>query len=140
MSSQRLRQPKKITDTEKENSSVALNRERRCWFFEVFSTKDHHILSLSSEKGPCGKLFNSKWKYDLKVGDVVLLRSAGFEEEPTLLKIVAVKEIEAFEKVTLIILKRAREAVILARGHALRDAKVVSVRKTPVIQRELAQF
>ena len=98
MSSERLRQPKKITDTEEENANVALNRERRCWLFEVFSTKDHHILSLSSEKWPCGKLFNSKWKYDPKVGDVVLLRIAGSEEESTLLKIGAGKELEAFKK------------------------------------------
>ena len=97
MSSKRLRQPKKITDTEEENASVALNREKRCWLFEVFSTKDHHILSLSSEKWPCGKLFNSKWKYDLKVGDVVLLTIASSEEEPTLLNIGAGKELEAFK-------------------------------------------
>ena len=98
MSSKRLRQPKKITDTEEENASVALNRERRCWLFEVFSTKDHHILSLSSEKWPCGKLFNSKWKYDLQVGDVVLLRIAGSEEESTLLKIGTGKKLEDFKK------------------------------------------
>ena len=52
MSSKQLRQPKKITDIEEENASVALNRERRCWLSEVFSTKDHRILSLSSENGP----------------------------------------------------------------------------------------
>ena len=84
MSGKRLRQPKKITDTEEENVSLALNRENRRWFFEVCSTKDHHILSLNSEKWPCGRLFNSKWKYDLKVGDVLLLRIAGSEEETTL--------------------------------------------------------
>ena len=39
-----------------------------------------------------------KWKYDLKVGDVVLLRIAGSEEESTLLKIGAGKELEAFKK------------------------------------------
>ena len=87
MSSKRLRQPKKITDTEEEKASFALNRGRRCSLFEVFSTKDHHILSLSSEKWPCGKLFNSKWKYDLKVGDVVLLTTAGSDEESTLLRL-----------------------------------------------------
>ena len=95
MSSKRLRQPKKITDTEEENASVAINREKRCWLSEVFSTKYHHILSLSSEKWPCSKLFNSKWKYDLKVGDVVLMRIAGSEEESTLLKVGAGKELEA---------------------------------------------
>ena len=98
MSSKRLRQPTKITDTEEGNASVALNREKRCWFFEVFSTKDHHILSLSSENLPCSKLFDSKRKYDLKVGDVVLLRIAGSEEESTLMKIEAGKELEAFKK------------------------------------------
>ena len=98
MSSKRLRLPKKITDTEEENASVALNRERKCWLFEVFSTKDHQILSLNSEKWPCGKLFNSKWKYDLKVGDVVLLRIAGSEEESKLPKIGARKELEALKK------------------------------------------
>ena len=135
MSSKRLRQPKKITDTEEENASVALNRERRCWLFEVFSTKDHHIHSLSSEKWPCSKLFNSKWKYDLKVGDVVLLRIAGSEEESTLLKIGAGKELEALKKAPLSFLKRARRAVILAKGHTWRDTKIVSVRKAPVFQR-----
>ena len=98
MNSKRLRQPKKVTDTEKEKTSVVLNGEMRCWLFEVFSTKDHHILSLSSKNWPCGKLFNSKWKYDLKVGDVVLQRNAGSDEVSTLLKIGAEKELEAFKK------------------------------------------
>ena len=98
MSSKQLHQPNKITDAEEENASVSLNREKGCWLFEVFSTKDHHILSLSSEKWPSDKLFNSKWKNDLKVGDVVLLRNAGSEGESTLLKIGAGKELEAVKK------------------------------------------
>ena len=93
-----MRQPKKFTDNKEEKASVALNRERSCWLFEVFSTKDHHILSVSNENWPCGKPFYSKWKFDLKVSDVVLLRIAGSEEESTLLKIGAGRQLEAFKK------------------------------------------
>ena len=69
-------------------------------FRTLFHKRPPHIyiLTLSSENWPCGKLFNSKFKYDLKVSDMVLLRIAGCEKESTILKIGGTKNLEAFKK------------------------------------------